>query len=247
MTLDQQTLAQIILDADFNREATVEHGDDKTPSSTDVVNYEDIEHYGVLGMKWGVRKDRRQKGESESEYKIRIAKQEREEAAKRQEKAKAKEAKAKAKVDAAKQKRVIKERKDQQKREIKKQIELEKNQIKLQGERERAILKAQREQQRETMRLQRERQEVELKQKKTSSRKAPVRTMSDEELNAAINRIKKEMEYKKLTSPAVQGSIDIGKKVVAGVATAVATKYLTEYVTNEIDKRRKSDSKKGGS
>lgn len=71
--------------------------------------------------------------------------------------------------------------------------------------------------------------------KKRSKRKNDVKSMSDQELRANINRIQMEKQYKKLTKKEASA----GQKFVAGIiaasATAVVTPYVTKYMKQGLE------------
>lgn len=192
-----------------------------------------LEHYGVLGMKWGVRKDRtttkvkkrdrRYEGESDQEYQARMNRESQE-----------RQAKARYKAEAESQKRVLKSQERQQKLQMKAQ------------ERQRAEQRAEnirREEQARKDAIQRRKEEKAAERKrrkeKTDSKPTNTRALTDRELADAIQRLRSEQEYKRLSlqnksiaTKALVKTATIGGGLLLAVGTAVAKKQLTN-VGNE--------------
>lgn len=70
------------------------------------------------------------------------------------------------------------------------------------------------------------------KKVEAAAEEAKVKSMSDDELKARINRIKLEKEYKKLTSP----EISEGRKLVAEILKDVGKQQAKSYLNREIEK-----------
>lgn len=184
-----------------------------THSSSD-----ELTHYGILGMKWGVRrtpeqlghkrkkKDRRYPDETDQEYQNRMNRESQERITKMQ----------------------LKSKSEEQKRTLKSEERKEKARIKAQEKKDRAAQKKQEKKTRSN-----------LEKGKLST---PSAVMTDEELRDAINRIRLEKEYKQLTKKPdgfMKASIKkvggIGGGILVSTGKAVATKYLTAYATKKID------------
>lgn len=233
MTLEE--LSNKILDESFD--SNLEHSDEVESSD----NFSDfLEHYGVLGMKWGVRKDRkvpkkyrRFEGESDQEYQNRMNRESQE-----------RQNKANIKAREKSEKRAAKERLATQKRALKSQERMAAAQRKEAQRREEAQRKEQ----------------AKKADKKTKSNNEKgdkaqnVKSMTDEELRAAIARIRSEKEYQQLTkkpdgfaTATLKKVGNIGGGVLIGTGKALATKYLTKYASEKIDdfmdKRKKSKDK----
>lgn len=198
--------------------------------SQDNTSDNEFAHYGVLGMKWGVRKDRQRKGETDQQYKDRLDRQSRERQAEADRKARSKD-----------QKRQLKAQEKDKKRMLKSQERIEKARLKSQLNTTKANLKAQ-EKQRKEVQKQYEKQEeqkrkeaAKQKSKKTSKKEAiPVSMMSDEDLRAAINRINMEKQYKDATKKKPGILSKTAKAVVVPVGLAVVKGQLTKMANEQI-------------
>lgn len=253
MTLEE--LSKKILDGEFDEE--IDHSDED-PAETEPVDEEtqptdesdslthydvqftdesdSLEHYGIPGMKWGVRKDRkvrrrdrRYEGESDQEYQNRMQRESAERIAKTQ-----------AKQKTQSEKRAARERAQTQKRMLKSQERQQKMQIKAQEEKDEQLRKEQKEQ--------RERQKEEAKKAANKKSKTktnvgdPVKMMSDQELNDAINRLRREQEYKNLTKKpdgllmkSVKGVGKVGGGILVSVGKNIVTRQLSDIGNQKAD------------
>lgn len=232
-----EELSERIVNGDF-----LEHSDDSEPTI-------EIKHYGVLGMKWGVRRDRQRKGESDQQYKDRMDRQSREKIAAADRKAREKE----------------------QKRTLRSQERIQKAQIRSNERKDAAQRKAQEKNQEKTRKAQEKQQEAQRKaqakqqakdNKRTKSdinknkKESSTKSMTDTELRDAINRMRAEREYaqlsKKPDSAATKAVKSVGKlamKVGSGILvtqlTKVGTKKLSEILdTDDNSNKAKETAKK---
>lgn len=244
--MDADTIARMILDASFKVEdpepeddpTDLAHADNasQTVDTSDSADGPDtLSHYGILGMKWGVRrtpeqlghttKEKRPKGyrrgETSKEYAERMKREEREKAAKRAE---------------ASEKRQIRAQAKEQKRELKSR-----------EKREARVLRSQEKEQRLQFGLQKQKQEkeqVKTKAAKTPSRaKIDTKMMTDEELQAAIRRLQMERQYKDLAKKPDNPAVKLGKSIMTSAATQVASKYIAAYATKGVEELIKKSGK----
>lgn len=241
-------------------------------------------HYGVKGMRWGVRKDKdrvkkakkpSQKSADKTKQKMtKIYRESKERQAEEERKAKERQQKREIKARAAEQKRELRSKERQQKRVLKSQQELQlkqdkakaaadlkkaKAQYKIQTEADvtkaKAQLKAQEKQRHELQRINEKQEAKKAKeQKRQDSKKSKKRevsidsskTMSDQELRDAINRIRMEQDYKKLTKKPDSFGKKVAKaafvSVLIPVGTTIAKNQLTkrgnEYIDTKINKAK---------
>lgn len=250
--MDLTTISERILDSNFSMEIIHSEEDvvNSPPSDVDA----ELTHYGILGMKWGVRRtqeqlghrkkrDRRYEDETDQQYQARMERESRERTAKTTAKSQERQQKARIKAEADIQKRQLKSQERQQKLQIKAQ------------ERQR---RDQREEQA------RQRKDQASKKSKTKTITDPIKTMTDQELNDAINRLRREAEYKQLTrkpdgilKKTVKGAGKVGGGVLLAVGKNIVTRQLSDIGNQKADAYLKkhglkkdgsnADSKKGKS
>lgn len=240
--MDLEALSQRILDTDFGLE--VLHSSEDPPPDEfmmDEETHEDyLEHYGVLGMKWGVRKQRvykgktaRREGESDESYQNRMKQYEQNEQMKREMKLK-KQAIA---SQERQQKRQLREQANNQKRMLKSQQKVAREQIKANERKEEA---ARKEQLRREEKAEKERAKQLAKQTKSHNKakdeKKAVSQMSDQELRDAIARMQLERQFKQVSKKPDSPAVALGKQILMGSAKNIATAYITKYATKGIDK-----------
>lgn len=222
--MDVETISRMILDASFhppddNLDRIIEQ--DGFITDPDV-----IQHYGILGMRWGIRRTPEQlghtiekrpkghrQGETRQEYAERMRREERERQAKRAEKS--------------------------EKRQIKAQAKEQQRELRSREKREARVLKSQeKENQRK---IEEARRQAEKESKKTKAAhsgkqaKVDVRGLSDEELAAAIRRLQMEKQYKDLARKPDSPAVKMAKNIATSAATQVASKYVAAYATKGIE------------
>lgn len=249
--MDLETISNRILDSNFGLVDEIEHSDAEVNSvsteSTEQIKMEDnsdnddfdsLTHYGVLGMRWGVRKDRfakvkkrdrRYEGESDQDYQRRMERESQERRAKTEAKARAEQQKREIKDRATTQKRMLKSQERQQKMQIKAQEKLREEQA------------AERRKQEELRRQEEKQRRKDAKKEKTNSKPVDVRSLSDMELNDAINRLRNEKTYKDLSlqnksfpKKTLIKAGTIGGGILLAVGTAVAKKQLTDVGNQKV-------------
>lgn len=231
-------VSEMILNDNFGLE--IAHSEEVDPAPSD--NFIDdqsnaIDHYGILGMKWGVRrspeelghktpkrkkKDRRYEDESDQEYQARMQRELTE-----------RQSNASAKTQQQMQKRQLKSQERQQKRQLKSQADQQDKQRKLQERQQRNQEKRQ-----ERQEKQQEKQLKKLaKQEKQKTKSKPVnpRSMTDRELKDAIQRLRDEQTYKQLSlenkalpKKTLIKAASISGGILLAVGTAVVKKQLTD-------------------
>lgn len=222
---------------DDNASDAFEHNDciptdDETDSLT---------HYGVKGMKWGIRKDkeykpkkkdRRYDGESDQDYQNRMAREERERSSKQSEKSKVKS-----------EKRAAKERAQTQKRMLKSQERIKQMEIKAQQKNKKLEIAERKRQEKRSEKVEAERKKEQKRAAKEQTKSRPVntRTLSDQELNDAIQRLRNEQTYKQLSlqnrslqTKTIVKAATISGGILLAVGTAVAKKQLTDVGNQKV-------------
>lgn len=262
MTMTVEELSNRILDEGFGLE--VVHSDENPlensldDSTIDESN--SLTHYGIKGMKWGIRKDkeykpkkkdRRYDGESDQDYQNRMAREERERSSKQSEKLKVQT-----------EKRAAKERAQTQKRMLKSQERIKQMEIKAQQKNKELEIAERKRQEARADKLAKEAEVKRRKEEKEKTKTKPVntRTLSDQELNDAIQRLRNEQTYKQLSlqnkslpTKTVVKAATIGGGILLAVGTAVAKKQLTDVGNQKagdwLEKKgylKKGTSNKGG-
>ena len=189
---------------------------DETFLHSDLPDDEDaIAHYGVLGMKWGVRKDRKREDETDQQYKDRMDRESRERTAKADRKARAKEQKRALKS----QERIEKTRSKTQLKQTQKQIDAQAKQRKDQ----------QKQQEKQQARQDKERRKNETKNS-VLKKHQPEPTMSDKDLSDAINRLRNEKAFKELKKKPDGLGKTILKTAVVGILVPVGTKVVKDQL-----------------
>lgn len=228
--MDLETLSNMYLDGSINDLLHKElYLDDDQENA--------LEHYGILGMKWGIRrtpeqlghrvkkKDRRYEGETEQQYQQRMARESAERIAKTEAKAKAKS-----------EKRAIREREAAQKRELRSQERIAKRRLKSE------------ENLRKEQAKQNPQQDVNKKTKSNlnkGNKRTPTKDMTDQEIRDAIARLKLEKEYidlskkpKGVLNKTVDGTSKLLLQVGRNIAVGQLTKYGNQKVDDFVNKRR---------
>lgn len=230
-------------------------------------NSDSLTHYGIKGMKWGIRKDREKKpyepkkkdrrydGESDQDYQNRMAREERERSSKQSERSRVKS-----------EKRAAKERAQTQKRMLKSQERIKQMEIKAQQKNKEIEIAERKRQEARSDKLAKEaeakrrKEERKAEREKTKSKPVNARTLTDRELNDAIQRLRNEQQYKQLSlqnkslpTKTVVKAATIGGGILLAVGTAVAKKQLTDVGNQKagdwLEKKgylKKGTSNKGG-
>lgn len=223
--MDVNTLSEMILngtDPEFKHSISVPRY-----IAADPIDLSDeLTHYGILGMKWGVRRtpeqlghrkvrrrDRRYEGESDQDYQNRMRRESEE-----------RRAKTEAKSRAASERRTLRSQERLKKMDIKAQEKQRKEQRKQQEE-------------------QSKKKDVKTRsENKKGKRATPEKSMTDQEIRDAIARMKLENEYQQLIAKpdglakaTLNKTKKLGGGVLESVGKAIAVKYLTKFATEKLD------------
>lgn len=214
-----------------------------------------LTHYGVLGMKWGVRKDRKRKGETDQQYKDRLDRESRERQQKRDISARKKEQKRTIRAQKAEKKRVLRSQERTEKARAKAQLDVKKAELRAQQKREESQRKAQSDREkrliRENQRQEAKREQENKSRKEKKSKKSKLvgseKTMTDEELQAAIQRLRNEREYKNLkkkpgpmSNPLVKTAVKVGGTIVTQQLIKRANMEIDNYMNERSEKKKQA-------
>lgn len=217
--LSERILDEVILHSDIPEETIDKFIEIGLPNPIFPDELENaITHYGVLGMKWGVRKDRKREDETDQQYKDRLDRESRERTAKADRKAREKE-----------QKRSLRSQERIEKIRTKAQLKQTQKQLDAQAKQREAQQKQQEKQQ---DRLEKERRKQEKKKTKSdidkNKKESSTKPMTDQQLRDAINRMQMERNYKQLSKK----PDSLGKKAFMALAVPVGLAIVKRQMTN---------------
>lgn len=250
MTVDE--VSERILNDNFGVNVSYSEGTSSTPSEVFVDNRSNsLDHYGITGMKWGVRrsqeelghkvpkrkkKDRRYEDETDQEYQSRMQRELTE-----------RQSAAASKIQLKMQKRQLSSQERQQKRQLASQEKQQNKQRKLQEKNQKAQQKKD-ERQAKLQEKEQKKQERDDK-KKTKSKPTDPRHLTDRELNDAIQRLRNEQTYKQLaveSKPLLNKTLIKSAAVIGGVALTVGTAVVKKQLTDIGNMKAEEFLKKKG-
>lgn len=219
-----------------------EQSNDDLPEESNEQSDDTLTHWGIKGMKWGVRRspeelghktrkrrfrDRQYEDETPQQHQARLQRESNERAIKTQANAQTKSEKRQLKAKADEQKRQLKSLEKQQQRSLKSQEKARKAQMKQDEQR-------------------RKDQQKQLEKQSNSKRQNP-KHMSDQELRDAIARVQLEKQYKRATggigTKTLGAASDVfggaGKKIVTALIVTYGTKAATTLIEKQLNKRKK--------
>lgn len=229
---EQARISERILNDGFGLE--IQHNEQSEENQNGTSEFQ---HYGVLGMKWGIRKDRKRKDETPQEYQARMNRESAERTAKIQ---------AKSKADS--ERRAIAERAATQRRQLKSQQKIAKMQLKSQEKEKAAIRKSQEKERKKQAEADARAREEQTKQNrqndpdKKSKTSGGVKSMSDQELRDAILRLRAEKEYQQMMKKpdgflkkTAKGIGKTGGGMLLSVGKNIAVKQLSDIGNAKAD------------